>query len=189
MPDPSGSTRSSPVDRLFEHSHTHADRPYAQSCLKLRSIRGTNPLSQLLGGRLETRLRHVQTRSSRRSISCRRSCPTSSCGDRIGSSSVGTNRPAFAIPIEGSTAPISINKKMNRALVDDIATGRFVAQREDALLLGTTGDGEKLSRPGHRPRLEVIVRRYGRPSTLLTSNRPVDDWGKLLGGDLRRKFW
>src|SRR5580692_11306790 len=29
--------------------------------------------------------------------------------------------------------------------------------------------------------LEVIMRRYGRASTLLTSNRPVDDWGKLLG--------
>jgi len=29
--------------------------------------------------------------------------------------------------------------------------------------------------------LEIIVRRYERASTLLTSNRPVDDWGKLLG--------
>jgi len=28
--------------------------------------------------------------------------------------------------------------------------------------------------------LEVIMRRYERASTLLTSNRPVDDWGKLL---------
>jgi len=29
--------------------------------------------------------------------------------------------------------------------------------------------------------LEIIMRRYERTSTLLTSNRPVDDWGKLLG--------
>src|SRR5271154_3882672 len=29
--------------------------------------------------------------------------------------------------------------------------------------------------------LEIIKRRYERASTLLTSNRPVDDWGKLLG--------
>ena len=29
--------------------------------------------------------------------------------------------------------------------------------------------------------LEVIMRRYERASTILTSNRPVDDWGKLLG--------
>ena len=29
--------------------------------------------------------------------------------------------------------------------------------------------------------LQIIMRRYERASTLLTSNRPVDDWGKLLG--------
>ena len=29
--------------------------------------------------------------------------------------------------------------------------------------------------------LEIVMRRYERFSTLLTSNRPVDDWGKLLG--------
>ncbi len=29
--------------------------------------------------------------------------------------------------------------------------------------------------------LELVMRRYERASTLLSSNRPVDDWGKLLG--------
>jgi DNA replication protein DnaC len=29
--------------------------------------------------------------------------------------------------------------------------------------------------------LEIILRRYERASTLITSNRPVEDWGKLLG--------
>jgi len=29
--------------------------------------------------------------------------------------------------------------------------------------------------------LEIVTRRYERTSTLLTSNRPVEDWGKLLG--------
>ena len=29
--------------------------------------------------------------------------------------------------------------------------------------------------------LEIIMRLYERASTLLTSNRPVEDWGKLLG--------
>ena len=29
--------------------------------------------------------------------------------------------------------------------------------------------------------LEILMRRYERFSTLLTSNRPVEDWGKLLG--------
>ncbi len=29
--------------------------------------------------------------------------------------------------------------------------------------------------------LEIVMRRYERASTLLTSNRPVEDWDKLLG--------
>ncbi len=29
--------------------------------------------------------------------------------------------------------------------------------------------------------LEVVMRRHERASTLMTSNRPVEDWGKLLG--------
>ena len=29
--------------------------------------------------------------------------------------------------------------------------------------------------------LEIVMRRYEQASTLLTSNRPVEDWGKLLG--------
>ena len=133
------------------------------------------------------------------------------------------------------------NKKMNRALIHDLATARFVAQREDVLLLGPprTGKshlaqalGRAAIQQGHRvvyrqahalledladatldgtrrrylaeltavplliiddlgmrklphtaaeDLLEVIMRRYEPASTLLTSNRPVEDWGKLLG--------
>jgi DNA replication protein DnaC len=29
--------------------------------------------------------------------------------------------------------------------------------------------------------LEIVMRRHQRASTLMTSNRPVEDWGKLLG--------
>jgi IstB-like ATP binding protein len=29
--------------------------------------------------------------------------------------------------------------------------------------------------------LEIVMRRYERASTIVTSNRPVEDWGKLLG--------
>jgi DNA replication protein DnaC len=133
------------------------------------------------------------------------------------------------------------NKKMNRALVFELATARFVGQREDALFLGPPGTGKshlaqaighaaiqqgyrviyreahtlledladasvdgtrkalladltavplliiddlgmrKLPHTAAEDLLEVIMRRYERASTLLTSNRPVDDWGKLLG--------
>jgi DNA replication protein DnaC len=133
------------------------------------------------------------------------------------------------------------NKKMNRALVYELATARFIAQREDALFLGPPGTGKShlaqaigraailqgyrvLYREAHalleeiadatlggtrkdyfedlttvplliiddigmrrlpntaaEDLLDVVMRRYERASTLLTSNRPVDDWGKLLG--------
>jgi DNA replication protein DnaC len=133
------------------------------------------------------------------------------------------------------------NKKMNRSLVYDLATARFVSQREDALFLGPPGtgkshlaqaigraaiqqgyrvayreahtlieeiaeatlDGErkqyfaelaavpllivddlgmrKLPHTAAEDLLELVMRRYERASTILTSNRPVDDWGKLLG--------
>ena len=39
----------------------------------------------------------------------------------------------------------------------------------------------KLPHTAAEDMLEIIMRRYERCSTLLTSNRPVDDWGKLLG--------
>jgi DNA replication protein DnaC len=129
------------------------------------------------------------------------------------------------------------NKKMNRALIHELATGRFITQREDALFLGPPGTGKshlaqamiqqgyrvlyreahtlieeiadatldgtrkgylaelaavplliiddlgmrKLPHTAAEDLLDVIMRRYERASTLLTSNRPVDDWGKLLG--------
>lgn len=134
------------------------------------------------------------------------------------------------------------NKKMNRRLVFELATGQFVDKHEDALFLGPPGTGKShlaqaigravIQAQGHRvlyreahhlleelaesavsgdrkalierlaiaplliiddlgmrklpataaeDLLELVMRRYERGSTLLTSNRPVDDWGKLLG--------
>jgi DNA replication protein DnaC len=133
------------------------------------------------------------------------------------------------------------NKKMDRRLVFELATSRFVTQHEDALFLGPPGTGKShvaqaighaAIQQGHRvlyreahvlleelseatidgsrreklemlatvplliiddlgmrklpstaaeDLLELVMRRYERTSTLLTSNRPVDDWGKLLG--------
>jgi len=139
------------------------------------------------------------------------------------------------------TFDFDFNKKLHRALVFELATGRFIAQREDALFLGPPGTGKShlaqaighaAIQQGYRVRyteahglldelaeasvdgtrrakmaelatvpllvvddlgmrklpataaedlLELVMRRYERASPLLTSNRPVDDWGKLLG--------
>ena len=133
------------------------------------------------------------------------------------------------------------NRKMNRRLVFELATARFVAQHEDALFLGPPGTGKshlaqaiglaaihqghrvfyreahvlleeladaqlsgtrreylagiaaaplliiddlgmrKLPHTAAEDLLEVVMRRYERAATLITSNRPVEDWGKLLG--------
>lgn len=135
----------------------------------------------------------------------------------------------------------AFNSKIPRALVFELATGRFITQREDLLLVGPPGTGKShlaqalgqaAIQQGHRvlyreahvlleeltdatldgtrkalfaelstvplliiddlgmrklpptaaeDLLELIMRRYERASTILTSNRPVDDWGKLLG--------
>lgn len=39
----------------------------------------------------------------------------------------------------------------------------------------------KLPQTAAEDLLEIIMRRYERASTLLSSNHPVEDWGKLLG--------
>src|SRR5712692_3101544 len=139
------------------------------------------------------------------------------------------------------TFDFDFNKKMNRQLVFELATGHFIAKHEDAVFLGPPGSGKshlaqalghaaiqqgfpvlyreahvlleelaestvdntrkeyfefvgsvpfliiddlgmrKLPSTAAEDLLEVIMRRYERFSTLLTSNRPVEDWGKLLG--------
>jgi len=135
----------------------------------------------------------------------------------------------------------AFNKKMNRKLVFELATARFVAKCEDVLLLGPPGTGKshlvqaigtavihqghqvyyreahtlieelmdatlderrkkhmldlqavplliiddlgmrKLPPTAAEDLLEIIMRRYERASTILTSNRPIEDWGKILG--------
>jgi DNA replication protein DnaC len=135
----------------------------------------------------------------------------------------------------------AFNPKMNRSLIFDLATARFVEKREDSLFLGPGGTGKshlaqavgqaaimqgyrvvyreahvlleqladavadgtrkqfmahltvvplliiddfgmrKLPATAAEDLLEIVMRRYERASTLLTSNRPVEDWGKLLG--------
>jgi DNA replication protein DnaC len=49
-----------------------------------------------------------------------------------------------------------------------------------ALLIIDDFGMRKLPQTAAEDLLEIVMRRYERASTLMTSNRPVDDWGKLL---------
>jgi DNA replication protein DnaC len=49
-----------------------------------------------------------------------------------------------------------------------------------ALLIIDDFGMRKLPQTAAEDLLEIVMRRYERASTLLTSNRPVEDWGKLL---------
>ena len=74
-------------------------------------------------------------------------------------------------------------------LLEDLADATLDGTRKDLLTELTTVPlliiddlgMRKLPHTAAEDLLEIIMRRYERASTLLTSNRPVDDWGKLLG--------
>jgi len=52
--------------------------------------------------------------------------------------------------------------------------------KTDLLIIDDMGMKE-LTRQGGEALLEIIMRRHGLRSTIMTTNRPLDDWGKLLG--------
>jgi DNA replication protein DnaC len=74
-------------------------------------------------------------------------------------------------------------------LLDELANAAAEGTRKDYMqLVGTVPllvlddfGMRKLPHTAAEDLLEIVMRRYERFSTLLTSNRPVEDWGKLLG--------
>jgi DNA replication protein DnaC len=74
-------------------------------------------------------------------------------------------------------------------LVEELAEAQLAGTRKDYVAAVTTVpllivDDLGMRRLPHTAAedlLEIVMRRYERASTLLTSNRPVEDWGKLLG--------
>jgi len=75
------------------------------------------------------------------------------------------------------------------ALLEELADATLDGKRKEHMELLTTVPllviddlgMRKLPLTAAEELLEIIKRRYERASTLLTSNRPVEDWGKLLG--------
>jgi DNA replication protein DnaC len=70
-------------------------------------------------------------------------------------------------------------------LADAVADGTLKAYMDNIatvpLLIIDDFGMRKLPHTAAEDLLEIIMRRYERASTLPTSNRPVEDWGKLLG--------
>jgi DNA replication protein DnaC len=70
-------------------------------------------------------------------------------------------------------------------MADTVAEGRRKEYMEAIasvpLLIINDFGMRKLPHTAAEDLLEIIMRRYERFSTLLTSNRPVEDWAKLLG--------
>src|SRR5215212_8220666 len=75
------------------------------------------------------------------------------------------------------------------ALLDELAEATIDGSRREFMdtlvawpLLNIDDLGmRKLPLTAAEDLLEIIMRRYERASTIVTSNRPVEDWGKLLG--------
>jgi len=71
-----------------------------------------------------------------------------------------------------------------RELMDEeaIASGRLLGKtlKPDLLIIDDMGLKQLPSRAGEHL-FEVIMRRYELRSTLMTSNRPIEDWGHLIG--------
>ncbi|MCC7171490.1 MAG: ATP-binding protein, partial [Planctomycetes bacterium] len=60
---------------------------------------------------------------------------------------------------------------------DDKVDAKYL--RPDLLIIDDMGMKQLPKRSGEYL-LEVIMRRYEKRSTLMTSNRPIEEWGKLL---------
>ena len=62
------------------------------------------------------------------------------------------------------------------------ASGRLLGKylKPDLLIIDDMGLKQRPSRAGEHL-FEVIMRRYELRSALMTSNRPIEDWGHLIG--------
>jgi len=67
------------------------------------------------------------------------------------------------------------------AQLDGVRKEYMVAMTKVPLLIIDDLGMRKLPATAAEDLLDLVMRRYERASTILTSNRPVEDWGKLLG--------
>ena len=82
------------------------------------------------------------------------------------------------------TFDFDFNKKMNRALIHELATGRFIAQREDALFLGPqrgrTRHALDWESSAMAPEQRILLERRSGPGPMSTC------WPQPWGGSMRK---
>ena len=79
------------------------------------------------------------------------------------------------------SAPAAANEEFAEATLADTRKAYLAELTRVPLLIIDDLGMRKLPHTAAEELLELIMRRYEWASTMLTSNRPVDDWGKLLG--------
>jgi DNA replication protein DnaC len=72
-------------------------------------------------------------------------------------------------------------EELTEATIDGTRKARLQELAAAPLLIIDDLGMRKLPHSAAEDLLELIMGRYERASTLITSNRPIDDWGKLLG--------
>ena len=107
----------------------------------------------------------------------------------IGPPGVGKSHLAQALGVEAVRAGLSVYYRSIFDLVRDLRAENGAAEenrllarylKPELLIIDDMGLKELPARSGEIL-LEIILRRHETRSTLMTSNRPVEDWGKLLG--------
>jgi DNA replication protein DnaC len=107
----------------------------------------------------------------------------------LGPPGTGKSHLAQAIGLAAIQQGYRVLYRETHTLLDEIAEATIDGSRKQHMeLLATVPlliiddlGMRKLPSTAAEELLEIVMRRYERTSTLMTSNRPVEDWGKLLG--------
>lgn len=107
----------------------------------------------------------------------------------LGPPGTGKSHLAQALGLAAIQQGYRVLYRETHTLLDEIAEATIDGSRKQHMeLLATVPlliiddlGMRKLPATAAEDLLEIVMRRYERASTLITSNRPVEDWGKLLG--------
>ena len=107
----------------------------------------------------------------------------------LGPPGTGKSHLAQAIGLAAIHQGYTVLYRETHTLLDEIAEATIDGSRKQhmeslatvPLLIVDDLGMRKLPSTAAEDLLEIVMRRYERASSLMTSNRPVEDWGKLLG--------